>query len=69
MITTDAPPVMAPIHDRMPAVLDLDPALAFLTGELSDLRPYPGRLTVSACASPLKTKAKPPPDDSQGLLF
>ena len=69
MLTTDAPPVMASIHDRMPAILDLAPALAFLSGEYSNVVPYTGSLAVRACDSPLKTKAIPPPDDPQGLLF
>jgi putative SOS response-associated peptidase YedK len=69
MVTTDAPPLMAPIHDRMSAVLRAEEMQEFLTGKGPwDFRPYGGALAVTACESPLKRKP-PPRDDSQGELW
>ena len=55
MVTTAASAVMAPIHDRMPAVLRAEEVPAFL--ELQHpwvFRPYDGALAVTPCESPLK---------------
>jgi len=55
MVTTAAPPVMAPIHDRMPAVLRPDEVEGFLAGEnVWNFEPFGGDLVVTPCASPLK---------------
>ena len=55
MVTTAAPPLMAPIHDRMPAVLRPDEVDGFLAGEnVWNFMPFGGGLTVTPCASPLK---------------
>ena len=67
MVTPDAPPLMAPIHSRMPAVLSMDEADGFLDGGDSwNFRPYTGKLSVSPCPSPLKGRVK---GGGQGELF
>jgi hypothetical protein len=69
MVTTDAPPVMAPIHNRMPAVLRSDEVQGFLAGGGRwDFQPFGGLLAVASCDSPLKRKS-PPQDDPQGGLW
>jgi putative SOS response-associated peptidase YedK len=69
MVTTAASPLMAPIHDRMPAVLRPDEMQEFLGGDGHwDFRPFGGALVVVPCESPLKRKV-PPRDDSQGELW
>jgi putative SOS response-associated peptidase YedK len=60
MVTTDAPPIMAPIHDRMPAVLAPEEIDAYLSAGPWTLRPYPQALHVEPCASPLKAKPAGP---------
>lgn len=65
MITTAAPPVMAPIHHRMPAVLGAAEVEAYLAGELRVIGPSRESLSVTACASPLRRVV----DDAQGELF
>ncbi len=58
MVTTDASPLMAPIHNRMPAVLSPNEAREFLGGEMPwDFRPFAVSLVVAPCVSPL---VKPP---------
>lgn len=70
MVTTDAPPLMAPIHSRMPAVLSLADALGFLRGDLGVPSPYEGGgLQFVPVPSPLKKQEKEPPLDPQGTLF
>jgi len=67
MVTTAAPPLMAPIHDRMPAVLQPDEVDGFLAGENTwNFVPYGGDLIVTPCASPLKS---PRGDGGQPELF
>ena len=67
MITTDASPLMAPIHKRMPAVLLPDEAMDFLEPASGwDFRPFGGDLIVERCESPLK---KPRGGASQAELF
>lgn len=66
MVTTAASPLMAPIHERMPAVLRRDEVPAFLDGHPWDFRPFGGRLIVTPCGSPL---AKPGAPDGQRELF
>jgi putative SOS response-associated peptidase YedK len=69
MVTTEASPLMAPIHARMPAVLRAEEVPAFL--DLSnpwEFRPFAGPLAVAPCESPLKRKS-PPRDDPQGELW
>lgn len=69
MVTTAAAPVMAPIHDRMPAVLRPDEVPEFLDlGNHWNFRPFAGVLAVTPCDSPLKRKS-PPRDDPQGGLW
>jgi putative SOS response-associated peptidase YedK len=60
MVTTAASPLMAPIHDRMPAVLRADELEAFLDpGIRWNFHPFAGLLLVTPCASPLvKPRAK-----------
>jgi len=60
MITTDAPPIMAPIHDCMPAVLAPAEVGAYLNSAAWTPRPYLGELHVEPCASPLKPKPSGP---------
>jgi putative SOS response-associated peptidase YedK len=69
MVTTAASPVMAPIHNRMPAVLRSDEVQGFLAGGGRwDFQPFGGVLAVAPCESPLKRKS-PPRDDPQGGLW
>lgn len=62
MVTTDASPLMAPIHNRMPAILLPDEVGDYLAGARDWIfRPFPGALIVTPCASPLvKTKGTDP---------
>lgn len=62
-ITTEPPPWMLPIHDRMLSVLDFDMAEAFLRGETLPFKPYGGTLVAEPCESPLKRK--PPERDGE----
>ena len=57
MVTTEASPVMAAIHSRMPAVLRPDEVQGFLNGGIRwTFQPYGGALTVVPCVSPLKNR-------------
>lgn len=70
MVTTEAPPIMAPIHDRMPAVLRPEEVAPFLDpGNRWDFRPFGGALAVAPCDSPLKRFKPPLRDDPQGGLW
>lgn len=67
MITTASPPLMAPIHDRMPAVLRPAEMAAFLVQDSRwDFRPFDGQLVVTPCVSPL---AKPRDTGAQQELL
>jgi putative SOS response-associated peptidase YedK len=66
MLTTDAGPAMAAIHDRTPAVLESNQADHYLAGNLEPPQPYKGPILVRPCPSPL---AKPKPSNGQGELF
>ena len=68
MVTTAASPVMAPIHDRMPAVLRADEVGAYLMNRQDqwNFQPFAGPLAVSPCANPL---TKPKDGGGQGELF
>ena len=68
MVTTAASPLMAPIHDRMPAVLRPEEMAEFLAGTGHwNFQPFTGPLVVTPCESPL-TK-RPPHSESQQELF
>ncbi len=70
MVTTAASAVMAPIHDRMPAVLRAEQVPAFLEAQIPWVfRPYDGALAVTPCESPLKPtrQLRLPPGDRVGL--
>jgi putative SOS response-associated peptidase YedK len=68
MVTTDASPLMAPIHDRMPAVLRPEELREFLSGESHwDFQPFAGPLVITPCESPLAKKPRAP--DAQQELF
>ena len=55
MVTTPSSPMMASIHDRMPAVLRAEEVPAFLDLENPWVfRPFNGPLAVTPCESPLK---------------
>lgn len=62
MVTTAASPLMAPIHDRKPALLLPSEAADFLKGGPWTFLPFAGPLTVTPCASPL---ARPQDPDGQ----
>ena len=67
MVTTASSPLMAPIHDRMPALLRPAEMAEFLAGkEHWDFGPFTGPLVVTPCESPL---VKSKPADSQQELF
>ena len=61
MVTTDASPLMAPVHDRMPAILKASEAADFLNGGSWTFRPFAGPLSVTPCASPLAGPREPDP--------
>jgi putative SOS response-associated peptidase YedK len=68
MITTEASPLMSPIHDRMPALLRPEEMLEFLAGNGKwDFQPFTGPLVVGPCESPLVKK--PGNASQQGELF
>jgi putative SOS response-associated peptidase YedK len=66
MVTTSAPPLMAPIHDRMPAILPPADARAYLSGKSWTFTPFDQPLIVTSCGSPL---VKPQGPDPQQELF
>lgn len=67
MVTTEAPPLMAPIHHRMPAVMFADEVATYLSVEAKwSFKPFAGDLLVTPCDSPL---AKPRDPDPQQELF
>ncbi len=67
MVTTGSSPLMAPIHDRMPALLRPEEMKEFLAGSGHwNFQPFTGPLAVKPCESPLVKRKKP---DSQQELF
>jgi putative SOS response-associated peptidase YedK len=64
-ITTDPAPAVAAIHDRMPAVMDWDVALAFLAKDFTPSAAYQGEVSIHPCESPLRRQR----DFGQGELF
>lgn len=67
MVTTDASPLISPIHDRMPALLRPEEMAEFLAGKGRwDFQLYAGPLVMTPCESPL---ANPRAPDPQQELF
>ena len=66
MVTTAASSLMAPIHNRMPAILLPAEAPEFLNGGSWSFHPFAGPLTVTPCANPL---VKPQGPDPQQEFF
>ncbi len=66
MITTDANALMAPIHDRMPAILEEGDIAGYLAGEMSTFTPSCESLKVEDSLNPL---VKPRGTSVQGELF
>jgi putative SOS response-associated peptidase YedK len=66
MITTNANSMMAPIHDRMPAVLEEEQVPAYFAGEIEKFAPAVESLQVEDAANPLVKRKEPP---LQGELF
>jgi putative SOS response-associated peptidase YedK len=67
MITTAASPMMAPIHDRMPALLRPDELDEWLAGkDMWEFLPFVGPLLITPCESPLVKRKKA---DAQQELF
>jgi len=67
MVTTEASPLLAAIHSRMPAVLRPDEVRGFLEGGGHwRFLPYGGTLVVTPCASPL---VKPRDEGHQLEMF
>jgi putative SOS response-associated peptidase YedK len=68
MVTTASSPVMAPIHDRMPALLRAEEMMEYMAGGGRwDFQPFSGDLVVSPCESPLVRR--PGSEPRQGELF
>ncbi len=68
MVTTGSSPVIAPIHDRMPALLRPEEMQEFLVGGGHwNFQSYAGPLAVTPCESPLVKRRGG--DDSQQELF
>lgn len=54
MVTTASSPMMAPIHDRMPALLRPEEISEYMVdGGRWDFQPFAGKLVVTPCDSPL----------------
>lgn len=67
MVTTACSPLMAPIHNRIPALLRPEEMLEWLAGNGRwDFQPFAGSLVVTPCESPL---ARRRPDGEQQELF
>lgn len=60
MITTGANSVMAPIHHRMPAILEEEQITPYFAGEIESFAPLPGSLQVEASDNPLIKPKEPP---------
>lgn len=68
LITTAASPLMATVHDRMPAVLRPEQMEAFMAGDSQwDFQPFDSPLVIRPCDSPLAKRK--PSSDSQPELF
>ncbi len=68
MVIIAASPEVAPVHDRMPALLCAEDIREWMAGTIRlDPPPFAGPLEVTPCASPLASKAKTGP--LQGELF
>lgn len=65
MLTTAANRLVAPIHNRMPALLGADELELYLEGKLEQFAPPPEMLSVHESANPLSKK--PPPDEQREL--
>jgi putative SOS response-associated peptidase YedK len=62
MATTGASPLMAPIHDRMPALLRPEEMNEWLAGSGRwDFQPFAGPLVVMPCESPLVKRSSDGP--------
>lgn len=66
MLTTEANPLVAPIHDRMPAILNAPEQKSYLLAGLETYAPAPSLLTIKPAANPL---LKNPPTHVQDELF
>jgi putative SOS response-associated peptidase YedK len=66
MLTTEANPLVAPIHHRMPALLTKTEREDYLAGEMTIFRPAPEMLVTEPAANPL---VKRPSGPVQGDLF
>ncbi len=60
MITTRANSVMAPIHNRMPAILQEDQITPYFAGEIETFAPLPENIQVEESANPLVKPKEPP---------
>ncbi len=60
MITTRANRVMAPIHDRMPAILEEEQITPWFAGEIDNFAPLPENIQVEESANPLVKPKEPP---------
>jgi putative SOS response-associated peptidase YedK len=70
LVTTAASPLMAPIHDRMPALLRPEEMQEFLAGTGHwDFQPFTGPMVVASCESPLVMRKPKASSDSQPELF
>lgn len=69
MITTEPNEVMAPVHDRMPAVLSDEQIAPFLEGELNSFGPSAVLLRYQEAENFLKSKKDRKPPPAQGDLF
>jgi putative SOS response-associated peptidase YedK len=66
IVTVPANGMLAPIHDRMPAILALDEALAWLkTGDTALLKPCPSE---ALAAWPVSTRVNSPANNDSGLI-
>jgi putative SOS response-associated peptidase YedK len=70
MVTTAASPLMAPIHDRMPALLRPEEMQEWLSGTGHwDFQPFTEPLTEAPCESPLVKRKPKTTSDTQPELF
>lgn len=71
MITTEPNEVLAPVHDRMPAVLSDEQIAPFVEGDLNAFGPSAVSLVYREAENFLKSRkaTKPPPPPDQDELF